>query len=352
MKIASAALQLDSTHYKLQKHELRESLLAWVGKSRPDIEKNTPLPERVNISEAGRAAQSNETEAIGDLKDTLRNDPRLRLIMDMIALLTGKQAVVFDASELNVEHPIETIAPDRPENSPAPNGAASEQSAGFGIEYERHESYSESEKTTFNAHGLVNTADGKQISFSLSLEMARSYHEESNLSLHLGDTRVKKDPLVLNFNGSAAQLGNQRFKFDLNADGQAESINFVTSGSGFLALDRNGDGSINDGSELFGAKTGDGFAELTALDKDNNGWIDENDDAFSQLRVWAKDSAGNDQLKSLKQVNVGALSLSRSSTLFDLKDSNNALLGQIRSSGVFLQEDGKAGTVQQIDLTV
>ena len=352
MKIASAALQLDSAHYKLQKHELRESLLVWVGKSRPDIEKNTPLPERVNISEAGRAAQSNETEAIGDLKDTLRNDPRLRLIMDMIALLTGKQAVVFDASELNVEHPIETIAPDRPANPPAPNGAASEQPAGFGIEYERHESYSESEKTTFNAHGLVNTADGKQISFSLSLEMARSYHEESNLSLHLGDTRVKKDPLVLNFNGSAAQLGNQRFKFDLNADGQAESINFVTSGSGFLALDRNGDGSINDGSELFGAITGDGFAELTALDKDNNGWIDENDDAFSQLRVWAKDSAGNDQLKSLKQVNVGALSLSRSSTLFDLKDSNNALLGQIRSSGVFLQEDGKAGTVQQIDLTV
>lgn len=73
--------------------------------------------------------------------------------------------------------------------------------------------------------------------------MAHSYHEESNLSLRLGDARIKKDPLVLNFNGSAAAtLGNQRFRFDLNADGQAESINFVTSGSGFLALDRNDDG--------------------------------------------------------------------------------------------------------------
>ena len=352
MKIASAALQLDSTHYKLQKHEFRETLLAWVGKTRPDIEKNTPATERVRISEAGRAAQSNESEAIGDLKDTLRNDPRLRLIMDMITLLTGKQAVVFDASELNAAASIEPITPEMPANSPAPSEATTEQSAGFGIEYERHESYSESEKTTFNAQGFVNTADGKQISFSLSLEMAHSYHEESNLSLRLGDARIKKDPLVLNFNGSAAQLGNQRFRFDLNADGQAESINFVTSGSGFLALDRNDDGSINDGSELFGAKTGDGFAELAALDKDNNGWIDESDDTFSQLRVWTKDSAGNDQLKTLKQANVGALSLSRSSTLFDLKDSNNALLGQIRSSGVFLQEDGKVGTVQQIDLTV
>lgn len=56
-----------------------------------------------------------------------------------------------------------------------------------------------------------------------------------------------------------------------------------------------------------------------ALDKDNNGWIDESDDTFSQLRVWTKDSAGNDQLKTLKQANVSALSLSRSSTLFDLE---------------------------------
>ena len=39
-------------------------------------------------------------------------------------------------------------------------------------------------------------------------------------------------------------------------------------------------------------------------------------------------------------------------TLFDLKDSNNALLGQIRSSSVYLTDDGKAGTVQQVDLTV
>jgi hypothetical protein len=352
MKIASAALQLDSTHYKLQKHELRESLRTWLGKSRPDTEKNTPATERVRISEAGRAAQSNETEAADKFKDALRNDPRMRLIMDMIALLTGKEAIVFDASELNTASPTEPNAPDRPANSATPGAAATEQSSGFAIEYERHESYSENEQTTFSAHGLVNTADGKQISFSLSLEMTRNYYEESNLSLRLGDAIVKKDPLVLNFNGSAAQLGNQRFRFDLNADGQAESINFVTSGSGFLALDRNADGSINDGSELFGAKTGDGFAELTVLDQDNNGWIDENDGAFSQLRVWTKDSAGNDQFKTLKQANVGALSLSRVSTPFDLKDSNNALLGQIRSSGVFLQDDGKAGTVQQIDLTV
>lgn len=48
-------------------------------------------------------------------------------------------------------------------------------------------------------------------------------------------------------------MTSQRFKFDLNADGQNEDINFATNGSGYLALDRNGDGRINNGSELFGA---------------------------------------------------------------------------------------------------
>ena len=182
--------------------------------------------------------------------------------------------------------------------------------------------------------------------------MARSYQEESDVGINRGDARQKKDPLVLNFGGNSAQLTNQRFKFDLNSDGQTENINFVAGGSGFLAFDRNGDGKINNGTELFGAGSGNGFAELAKLDSDHNGWIDENDAAYDQLSVWIKDSAGKDQLATLHQANVGALSLRNVETPFDLKDRSNALLGQIRSSGIFLQEDGKAGTMQQVDLTV
>ena len=108
---------------------------------------------------------------------------------------------------------------------------------------------------------------------------------------------------------------------------------------------------INNGSELFGATSGNGFAELAVLDTDNNGWIDENDAAYWQLRVWTKDASGKDQLSTLKQANVGALNLAHVATPFDLKDAGNALQGQIRSSGVFLTEDAKVGTIQQIDLT-
>lgn len=352
MKIASSALQMESSHTRLQRHEVRESLRAWVGDRRPDFEGGAggrpPLPEPVRISDAGKAAQSSEATAIEDGIDAAENDPMLRLVRAMVEILTGRSVRVFDASELKTE------------SAPAPSGAPASadetrrnpQTAGYGVEYSRQEAYSEIEQTSFNASGIVRTADGREISFELSLSMARSYHEESTVGIQLGDARQKKDPLVLNFSGTAAQLTDQRFAFDLDNDGKTEEINFVAGGSGFLALDRNGDGKINNGGELFGARSGDGFAELAALDDDGNGWIDENDAAFDQLRVWTKDASGGDRLATLHQANVGALSLGRIATPFDLKDGANALLGQIRSSGVFLQEDGRAGTMQQIDLTV
>ena len=198
----------------------------------------------------------------------------------------------------------------------------------------------------------MRTSDGQEIRFDLSLTMSRSFHVESDTSLRLGDARKKQDPLVINFGGTAAQLTSQRFKFDLNADGNAEDINFVTGGSGFLAIDRNGDGKINNGSELFGTASGNGFADLALLDTDRNGWIDENDPAYAQLRVWTKDASGNDHLATLKQADIGALALASIGTPFDLKNGSNDLQGQIRSSGIFLHESGQAGTIQQVDLTV
>ena len=122
-------------------------------------------------------------------------------------------------------------------------------------------------------------------------------------------------------------------------------------GSGFLVFDRNDDGQVNDGSELFGTRSGDGFAELAALDGDGNGWIDENDADFNRLRLWTKDEAGQDRLQDLLSANVGALSTQRTATPFIFKDANNREQGVMRASSVFVQEDGLgAGTVSQVDL--
>lgn len=354
MKIASSALQLESSHAKSQSHEIRESLRAWVGNRRPDFENSqrhqltAQAVDPVQISDAGKTAQSSETSAIQNGMDAAENDPMLRLIRAMVAMLTGKDIKVFHASDLQTNDSTPAVQdPNQSNPTPVP-----QQPAGYGVEYDRHESYTETEQTSFQATGIVRTTDGQEISFNLSLSMARSYHEESDVSLRFGDARQKKDPLVINFSGTTAQLTSQRFAFDLNSDGQTENVNFVTGGSGFLAIDRNNDGKINNGSELFGAQSGNGFSELATLDADHNGWIDENDAAFNQLRVWTKDSEGKDQLSTLRQANVGAINLASANTPFDLKDTGNTLNGQIRSTGIFLQEDGKAGTVQQIDLTV
>lgn len=74
------------------------------------------------------------------------------------------------------------------------------------------------------------------------------------------------DPLVINLNSSTAQVTDQKFYFDLDADGTADRISMLKSGSGFLALDKNGNGKIDDGSELFGTQSGDGFADLEEYD--------------------------------------------------------------------------------------
>ena len=89
----------------------------------------------------------------------------------------------------------------------------------------------------------------------------------------------------------------------------ATRISFVGPGSGFLALDQNGDGTVNDGSGLFGARTGNGFHELAAYDDDGNGWIDEGDSVYVGLRIWEKDAEGNDRLMALGKRGLGAIFL-------------------------------------------
>ncbi|MBN0989562.1 hypothetical protein [Amphritea pacifica] len=211
------------------------------------------------------------------------------------------------------------------------------------------ETIEEYECTRFNSCGTVNTADGRSIEFDLSLEMERSY----SATREYKETQelVFTDPLILNFEGNYADLSNDKFDFDLDADGDKELISYLTGSSGMLALDRNGDGIINDGSELFGARTGDGFAELTEYDEDGNGYIDEADSIFDQLLIWNKTS-DTDLLESLKDRDIGAIYLGASATPFDIKGEGNQHNGTVRNSGVYFSESGEVGTLQQIDMVV
>ncbi len=207
----------------------------------------------------------------------------------------------------------------------------------------------EYETTQFAAGGQVNTRDGMSFEFNLDLTMSRSY--ESTRDFQQTQQILFKDPLVLNFNGDAAELTEEQYEFDIDADGELDWISMLSSDSGMLALDKNSDGIINDGSELFGAISGDGFADLSEYDEDNNGFIDEADSIFAELQLWNK-LDGEDQLQSLADQDVGAIYLGSIDTPFDLKAPDNQSLGQVTESGIYLQEDGSVGSVQQIDLAV
>ena len=210
---------------------------------------------------------------------------------------------------------------------------------------------SESESTTFASSGMVKTQDGRSIDFNIEVSMSRAF--TSQINTLTTQNYIKTDPLVINLDTDIGSVTDQKFLFDLDSDGDEEEISFAGKGSGFLALDKNGDGRIGDGSELFGTKSGDGFKDLAAFDEDGNGWIDENDSIYSKLKAWTKDEAGNDYLINLKDADVGAIYLDNADTQFSLKDGNNRLNGEIKKTGIYLHEStGAAGTLNHVDLAV
>lgn len=362
MKIASTDLALQSDRTALLRSQQNETLRAWRGE-RPDFERATSAGSVLaDLSEAARrlfdrssavppAPTIEPTSAVAESGESaVDNDPFLSVIKRMIELLTGEEVRVFDLQAFTAER--RHAEAEMAEVSAATQRAASGR-AGWGVEYDAHHVREEYEQTRFSAEGVVRTADGQEIRFSLDLMMERYYREESHVSLRAGDA-VRKDPLVVNFGGTATQLRDraaQFFRFDLDGDGKEEVLPLFASGSGFLVFDQNADGRVTSG-ELFGPRTGHGFAELARLDDDANGWVDDADGAFDKLYVWTPEAEGAGNLRSLAELDIGALALAHVASPFALRGSDNSDLGLVKASGLYLTESGKPGSMQEIDLSV
>ncbi|CAN7376890.1 hypothetical protein [Acidovorax delafieldii] len=327
MKIESSALQMQAQHVASRVHTQSSRFEAWVGERRPTSAPGlTRASPAVQISSAARVASAAQeaidpTHAADAAPGSSPSDgltPQLAMIRDLIARMTGVQVRVYTGQT----EPVPSPPASRPDTTPTAD--AGRPRAGWGLLVEQREVVVETESTQFAAQGTVRTADGQEIRFSLQLDMQRSYRQESSFSLRLGDA-VAVDPLVINFDGSAAQLQDLRFAFDLDSDGQTDSVPLLSGNRGYLALDLNHNSRIDNGRELFGPGTGNGFAELAAYDSDGNGWIDEADPVFQQLQVWTPSADGAEGAGSL---------------------------GTVRSTSAYLRENGSVGTVQQVDLTV
>ena len=352
MKVSNYDIFITSSSYKITKYERKESFRYWIG-DRTSNSENTlqnsankifnidKLEYKVNLS-------PKECKGCQQLlpKDNLNSNDRLKILIieELVYVLTGKRIKikVFDISQ-NIETPEIKIDGKNIVNTNIPS---------WGLLYDSYESYSEKQNVTLNVTGSVITIDGREFNLDLQFKLSREFFIEKNIQIREGDAKRLVDPLVINFNEGIIEFSDKKIDFDLNGDGIKEKIPFVNSNSGFLAYDINNDGQINDGMELFGPKTGNGFRELSMYDNDKNGWIDENDTIFNDLKVWAKKRDGKDILYNLKDLNIGAIYLSNLSIEFDMNNDTNETLGIAKKVGIFLKENGKTNTIMHIDIKI
>jgi hypothetical protein len=135
-----------------------------------------------------------------------------------------------------------------------------------------------------------------------------------------GNTWTCSTPLVLVFDGRPVSFQSAEHGFSLTADGVHAKTDWPSSATPWLVMDRNGNGRIDDGSELFGSASplssgrtaSHGFEALAALDDNADGVVNTNDAAWGQLMVWRdEDGNGVSDPGELRGVaDVGLLSIS------------------------------------------
>jgi hypothetical protein len=178
----------------------------------------------------------------------------------------------------------------------------------------------------------------KKVSFSISAEIEIS-SEQSNASVE-GDgklwvdvsagfsgraSRQESDPLILDLNGDGINTTGIKngVNFDIDGDGDKEQTSFVDGDDMALALDKNGNGIIDGGQELFGDASGysDGIEELRAYDDNHDGVINKEDSVFDSLKLFnASNQAASLSSFGVTEINLNRLSGSGFSSMGDRYD--------------------------------
>lgn len=198
----------------------------------------------------------------------------------------------------------------------------------------------------------VNTSNLSVNLSTLSMNASITQIQTSlNISASGTDSAKLIDPLIIDLGGDGVELSDDTFSFDLDADGESDQISRPKGNSGFLALDKNGDGIINDGTELFGTQNGDGFKDLARYDSNGDGKIDKDDPIYDKLRIW-KPGANGDQgeLIGLGEVGIGAIYLDAKNNEQLMQSTNGETLGVQRKSAAYQRTDGSEGQIYHVDL--
>ena len=159
------------------------------------------------------------------------------------------------------------------------------------------------------------------------------------------------DPIAIDLDGDGVEFVKNGTYFDYDNNKFAEKVTWLGKDDGWLARDVNGDGTINDGSELFGDSTKkkdgtlakNGYDALAEFDDNKDGKIDSSDAIYSQLRVW-QDANGNGisdsgELKTLAEVGIKQLNLNKT----DINGTEQTNGESVRQQGSFVWNSGVIG---------
>ncbi len=167
---------------------------------------------------------------------------------------------------------------------------------------------------------------------------------------------TRYDPLILDLDGDGFNVEKKELgaNFDLDKNGFAEKINW-TKKDGFLCLDLNGNGAIDDGGELFGdqtmladgTKAKNGFEALAQYDSNGDGVIDADDEIFDSLRVWV-DADGNGisgegEMKTLAELGITSINLG-----YENVNAETGTEATIGNTATFTREDGTTSGIGEL----
>lgn len=174
-------------------------------------------------------------------------------------------------------------------------------------------------------YGLASSGNNSEISDKSIVEIDIKSIRELSISIEKVHSRLevrsaqvrKIDPLVLDLDGNGYDLtpAGEGAIFDIDGDGNLDQTAWVRGGDALLVYDRNGNGRIDDGRELFGDQNGaaNGFLELAKYDSNRDGKIDRHDSIFKALKLY-RDLNGDgviqaEELASLPQMGIAAIDL-------------------------------------------
>jgi len=212
-------------------------------------------------------------------------------------------------------------------------------------EWQSHE-----QQLNYQVQGKFNINDNElSLNYNFALSSKRTSYSKIEMS-----AAALKDPLIVQFGSQGLGDIKGQKDFAINQDDTLDNLPIFSGDVGYLVYDKNNNQQADNGSELFGPKTGQGFAELALLDSNKNGFIDAEDQQFEQLFLWqpSDEDEQTAQWISLKDAKIQAISLSAINTPFDFYDQHGQIQAQLRQSSFAISDDGYGRGVHQVDVRI